>query len=127
MKFKYILISVLILFFQSCKHENKVKVENKLSIFYSLPPGRKDRVELYINNKKIYTGKFIYGKNSSFYNDMLIAKINKDSLNLKFKIRIGDKDTSFMYNINGIDSIVFSLDDKLHIVTNHDSIAWIKD
>ena len=72
-------------------------------------PEVEGKVSVWVNDSLIYKGDFIYGKESEYGNEMLVGKVRKDSSLYKFKVKILDRDTTFIYNMSNVDSIAIGL------------------
>ena len=125
---KTAIIIFVLLHFMACK----TKLEDdskKVSVFVGVSiPNQKGKVSVWVNDSLIYKGNFIYGQNSDYRNEMLVGKISKDSIYYKFRVVILNRDTTFNYNMNGIDSIAIGLFlDNQNFYTRNNNDLWMLD
>jgi hypothetical protein len=66
---------------------------------------------LWVNDTLIFKGKFIYGKNSSIPNYMLIGRLKKQD-RTSIRVSTAIKDTSFFYKTDTIESMYIWIPDR---------------
>lgn len=111
----------------SCKKQNSDD-DNKVSVFVGilLFPLPKGNITVRVNDSLLYDGVYIDGKGSYIGNCMFISKIPKSNTKYHFYIKALDQDTSFVYDMSGVDSIVVSLtnNEDFSIFDNREKMAW---
>jgi len=126
---KYLLfITCLALF--SCINSRK-PLEKGISVYVGISnPYKEGNTTVWVNDTIVYAGKFVYGKNSDYYNEMFIGKIRKDTGIVKFKVKILDRDTTFFYKMIGVDSIAIGLnfeEDFFYVRDDKYKTRWMLD
>lgn len=122
-----VIFLVLLQVLASCTFRSE-NDKNKVSVFVNLPPDKCGNVKLWVNDTVKYDDSFVYQKDCEFYNDMLVAKIDKSNKTYKFKVILLDSDTIFYYKMENVDSIRISLENnQFYIFDNRDLRRWLWD
>ena len=115
-----ILYIVILLSIVSCGNRNKVCI-NVLSDYGEVP------LKLWVDGIVKYDGIYnIYDKKSSYDYVMLAAYVEKKDTLRTFRIRIMDKDTTFIHDMTGVYEINISVlsERGFVIFDNHDILYY---
>jgi hypothetical protein len=110
----------------ACHSTEMNKSAKKISLF--IMPEYCNDFHLKINDSIVYNS-FVFDKQPHGPQE-LITTINKDNKEtLKIDIRIMEKDTSFLYNVKNVDSLIFGLDikNKYFVIMNQSQYVWCYD
>lgn len=113
MKSKIILCCLISTLIYSCVKPKPINLnaQNTFCIYFATLSGSDYPITLWVNDTLIYKGKFIYGKNSSIPNYMLINCFGKQN-RTSIRVATAIKDTSFFYKTDTIESLYIWIPDK---------------
>ena len=128
----YRLLSSFIILLVSCDSGNNAKIKTRLpvhkngslSLFVHI--GFEHQFTLVVNDTLKYST--IYPGATDEGPQVLVDVIPKTSPIMKFKIHIADRDTTFSYNVQNIDSLRFGLfANNSFMISNEDEHVWFYD
>jgi len=118
-----LIISVVLI---GCQKKNDT--DNKVSIFITIADEYTSTVVLWIDDSLFYEGLYNPGYRAAYTDEMVVAYVEKDSIDRRFRVKINELDTTFMYSMKGVDSLAISVsfyDDLFHVT--HSKRAWWRD
>jgi len=101
--------------------------ENKVRVFIASDYKEGTHFKLWVDDTLRSEGKFKRGHKSPYYFRMMAVYIEKSDSLRTFRIKMEDKDTTFVHDMKGIDKISISvLSDKGFLIfDSNDKNAWL--